>query len=147
MTRPAHDRPRVELTVDIRASRERVFDAWVSSTALARFLCAGNTHVQSIDVDARVGGSFRVVMANDAGAYEHRGTYLTIDRPTRLRFTWQSHATDHEATTVTVTFEEIPDGTRVRLIHEGLPSETAATRHGTGWRSILDKSAHLVDLD
>jgi uncharacterized protein YndB with AHSA1/START domain len=131
--------PHVEVSIVIRAPRERVFDAWLSADALSRFLCAGDTHVASVEVDARVDGSFRVVMANDRGRYEHRGQYLEIERPERLRFTWISAATGGTDTIVTVTFEAVEHGTRLTLIHVGLPDEAAAGRHQGGWQSILVK--------
>jgi uncharacterized protein YndB with AHSA1/START domain len=131
--------PRVEVTTTIRAPRESVFDAWLSTDRLARFLCAGDTHVASVEVDPRVGGSFLVVMANERGRYEHRGRYLAIERPERLQFTWASAATRDEETVVTVTFETTDQGTRVTLVHLGLCDDTSAMRHQTGWRSILSK--------
>ncbi len=131
--------PRVEVSTTIRAPRERVFDAWLSADRLGHFLCAGDTHVASVEVDPRVGGSFHVVMANDRGRYEHRGRYLEIERPARLRFTWISAATDEAETTVTVTFESTEDGTRLTLVHVDLPDDAAAARHQSGWQSILRK--------
>jgi uncharacterized protein YndB with AHSA1/START domain len=131
------------LTTTIHAPRERVFDAWVTPDLLGRFLCAGDTHVASIEVDARVGGSFRVVMANERGRYDHQGRYLEIERPERLRFTWVSAATNGGETDVTVTFDTVDEGTRVTLTHVGLPDAASATRHEGGWQSILGKCCDL----
>ncbi|HKB12564.1 MAG TPA: SRPBCC domain-containing protein [Vicinamibacterales bacterium] len=139
--------PRVEVAITIRAARERVFDAWLDPARLARFLCAGGTHVARIEIDAREGGQFRVVMASDRGEYDHRGQYLEIARPERLRFTWTSAATHGLATDVTVIFEEIDDGTRVTLVHTGLPDQTAATEYAKGWQSILQKCRDAVLAD
>jgi uncharacterized protein YndB with AHSA1/START domain len=133
------------VTITIRAPRERVFDAWLSPDRLARFLCAGDTHVASVEVDARIGGSFHVVMASDRGRHDHRGQYLEITRPERLRFSWVSTATNGEETIVTVTFEPIEDGTRLTLVHIGLPDATAAARHEGGWQSILRKCQQALD--
>ena len=47
--------PRVEVTISIRAPQERVFDAWLTPDRLARFLCAGDTHVVSVLVHANQG--------------------------------------------------------------------------------------------
>ena len=137
--------PRVDVATTIRAPRERVFDAWLNPDRLARFLCAGDTHVARIEVEARVGGAFRVVMANDKGSSDHRGQYLEIQRPERLRFTWASPATNGADTDVTVTFETTDEGTRVTLVHVGLPDATAAGRHDSGWQSILAKCRALLD--
>ena len=140
MTRPA----RVEVTTTIRAPRERVFDAWLDPERLARFLCAGDSRVARLEVDARVGGSFLVVMASGRGESDHRGRYVEISRPERLRFTWASPATDGAETDVTVTFESADDGTRVTLVQVGLPNELAARRHESGWQSILRKCADAL---
>jgi len=137
--------PRVEVTISIRAPQERVFDAWLTPDRLARFLCAGDTHVASVQVDARVGGSFHVVMASDRGRHDHRGQYLEISRPQRLRFSWVSPATNGEETIVTVTFEPNEEGTRLTLVHLGLPDATGAARHEVGWQSILRKCQEALD--
>jgi len=137
------NRPRVEVTTTIRAARERVFDAWLDPDRLARFLCAGDTHVARIEVDARVGGSFAVVMASERCEFDHRGRYEEIVRPERLRFTWISAATGGAETDVTVTFDAIDEGTRVTIVHVGLADETIAKRHRTGWQSIAEKCAGM----
>ena len=142
MSAPAR---RVEVVTTIRAPRERVFDAWLTPERMARFLCAGNTRVDVIDVDPRVGGAFRIVMADDRGACEHRGRYVEIRRPERLQFTWSSAATGGADTDVTITFEPVPEGTKVTLVHLGLPDETTAQRHEGGWRSILAKCGGALD--
>lgn len=136
--------PRVEVTTTIRAPRERVFDAWLDPDRLTRFLCAGDTHVAAIKVDPRVGGTFVVVMASERGTFDHRGRYVEIVRPERLRFTWISAATGGAETDVTVTFDAVDEGTRITIVHVGLADETIAMRHRGGWQSILDKCRDAV---
>ena len=130
---------RVEVSTTIRAPRERVFDAWLTPDRMARFLCAGDTHVANLEVDARVGGAFRIVMASARGSSDHHGRYLEICRPERLRFTWASPATKGADTDVTVTFDSVEEGTRVTLVQVGLPDARAVEQHQWGWRSILAK--------
>lgn len=101
------------------AAVSRTFDAWLNADRLGRFPCAGDTHVASVEVDAQVAVR-SVVMADDRGRYEHRGRYLDISRPERLRFTWTSAATRGAETIVTVTFDIVEDGTRLTLVHVGL---------------------------
>jgi uncharacterized protein YndB with AHSA1/START domain len=95
--------------------------------------------VAHVEVDARVGGSFHVVMASERGRSDHRGRYVEIERPERLRFTWMSAATGGAETMVTVTFEAVDEGTRLTLIHVGLPDDTAVARHESSWQSIVLK--------
>ena len=129
---------RVEVTTTIKVPRENVFDAWLTADRMARFLCAGDTHVASWR-SSRVCGAFGIVMANAKGSYDHRGRYVEIERPARLRFTWASAATNGNDTEVTVTFEDVEEGTRVTLVHASLPDAPAAERHERGWLSILAK--------
>lgn len=129
---------RVRVTTVIRAAREDVFDAWVTPERMARFLCAGETHATLVEADPRPGGSFRIVMTNAEGEYDHRGRYLEVRRPERLRFTWVSAATDQTETDVTVTFESAGSETTVTLEHTGL-GDAAVERHHGGWSSILTK--------
>jgi uncharacterized protein YndB with AHSA1/START domain len=135
------DERRVEVTTIIRAPRETVFDAWLSPERIAVFLCAGDTRVTAVEVEPHVGGSFRVVMTDDRGSYEHRGTYLEIDRPSRLRFTWIADATERRETYVLLTFVSVDDGTRVTLVHVDLPNANVVDQYRSGWRSILEKLA------
>lgn len=138
-------RPTVEVTTIIHAAREVVFDAWLTPRRLGAFLCAGDTHVSAVEVDARVDGEFRVVMSSDRGHHEHRGRYLEITRPARLRFTWISEATGGQETEVTVTFDAVDGGTRVVLVHRGLADAATVTRHQGGWASILKKCAAALE--
>jgi uncharacterized protein YndB with AHSA1/START domain len=130
---------RVEVTTTINAPREKVFDAWLTADRMARFLSAFDSTVAEVEVDPRVGGTFRIVMAGSKGSHDHRGKYLEIDRPSVLRFTWASPATDGEDTEVTITFDDVEGGTRVTLVHVGLRDAQAAERHTRGWLSILSK--------
>ena len=124
---------RAEVTTTIKVAREKAFDAWLTADRLARFLCAGDTHVESVEVDPRVGGAFRVVMANAKRSYDHRGRYVEIERPARLRFTWASAATNGNDTEVTVTFEDeyTPPVTGTTLTH-ALCDYAASNWEGTG---------------
>src|SRR5215467_6365660 len=93
--RPAmSDRPVVVVRRTIAAPRERVFDTWLDPALLARFMLPGDVSHATAEVDARVGGRFRIVMNHGRGGAEHWGEYLVIDPPKRLSFTWISASTD-----------------------------------------------------
>jgi uncharacterized protein YndB with AHSA1/START domain len=116
---------------------EDVFDAWFDPAGLAEWMCAGTGHA-TIELDARVGGKFRFVMHHSGGATEHTGAYVTIERPRRLVFTWQSVNTDHRVTEVTVDLTPAGGGTDLTLTHRRLPaSETGS--HRKGWTDIVRK--------
>jgi uncharacterized protein YndB with AHSA1/START domain len=123
----------------IAAPRERVFDAWLDPATLARFMLPGDVTHTTAEVDARVGGRFRIVMTHGRGGAEHWGEYLVIDPPARLSFTWISASTDLQSTTVTIELHERDDGgTDLVLSHRGLPDRTFGSHEG-GWGSIVAK--------
>ena len=128
----------------IAAPRERVFRAWLEPADLARFMQPGDvTHVIA-EVDARIGGGFRIVMEHGRGNAEHRGTYLVIEPPSLLSFTWISGSTETRETVVTVELTERSDGaTDLVLTHRGLSARVVAA-HRDGWGAIANKLAALV---
>ena len=90
------------------------------------------------ETDPRKGGEFRILMVGDGNEFLHRGTYLEIDRPSRLVFTWSSQATDHRDSVVTVTFEPSGSGSTMVEIHQvGLPDEESSASHTGGWTDAL----------
>jgi len=120
----------------IAVSRERVFDAWLDSESLAQWMRPGGCTHATVMVDPRVGGRFRIVMEGSECGVEHVGEYLTIERPSRLSFTWISKSTDHLSTVVTVELHEQGGGTDLVLTHRQLP-EKAVEGHRKGWTELL----------
>jgi uncharacterized protein YndB with AHSA1/START domain len=123
---------------EIRASAEVLFDAWLDAESLGAWLKPAGTRGTRAETDPRVGGSFRIVMAQDEAAIVHTGTYREIDRPHRLVFTWTSPATGFQDTLVTVTFRESPGSTLVEVHQVGLPDAEAQAGHHGGWSDALD---------
>jgi uncharacterized protein YndB with AHSA1/START domain len=75
----------------------------------------------------------------------HEGRYLSLDRPTRLRFTWSSVAAGPESV-VDITLLHTGDAsTMILLKHERLSSQTARENHREGWRRILDNLARMLE--
>jgi adenylate cyclase len=75
------------------ATPQAVFDAWLDPESLREWMCPGELTVGDVQVDARTGGAFRLVMRGQAGEVVHTGEYREICPPERLMFTWRSHAT------------------------------------------------------
>jgi uncharacterized protein YndB with AHSA1/START domain len=121
----------------IPVPRERVFEAWLDSASLARWMRPGDCTRAIVTIDPRVGGGFRITMDGPThGAVEHHGEYLAIEPPSLLSFTWISRHTDSRATVVTVEFFERGTGTELVLTHRQLPP-TEVEAHRGGWTDIL----------
>lgn len=135
----------LSITRTIPAPRQQVFDAWLDSQALIRFMCPGEgMSVSKAESEPRVGGSFLIVMKAGDVEMPHHGEYTAIDRYDRLAFTWLSqHA--GEGSVVTLTFAELgPRETELTLEHVGLDSVQSRDNHQGGWGNILDRLAGIV---
>lgn len=123
----------------IAAPRERVFAAWLDPSSLARWMAPGTVVRADVEVDARVGGRFRIIMRRtDGDDVDHRGEYLAIEPPSRLSFTWISKNTDHLPTVVTVELHDRDGATELVLTHRRLPA-SQIDPHTQGWTAIVQK--------
>jgi uncharacterized protein YndB with AHSA1/START domain len=88
-------------------------------------------------LDARAGGEFAV----DVRGVPVRGRYLEVDPPHRLLISWGHDGSERlppGASTLEVILRPVAGGTRVEIVHSGLP-EPEATRHAGGWRLFLGR--------
>ncbi len=133
--------PTVEITKILPARREDVFAAWLDADGMCQWMCPGDIKKTEVEIDARVGGKYRILMRGGDGNYEHTGEYVEIAPPERISFTWVSHnAVDGSLVTIELR-DRGNDETELVLTHERLPSTESVARHTSGWTSILDKLA------
>jgi uncharacterized protein YndB with AHSA1/START domain len=135
--------PRKALVVTRRfdAPAELVFDAWLDPAGAGRWLFAtSDGQMVRVEIDARVGGQFLLADRRGQDVVDHVGTYLEIDRPHRLVFTFSVLKYSAESTQVTVVIKPFGPGCELTLTHEGvLPDYRERTIEG--WTGIL---AHLA---
>ena len=104
--------------------------------------------VQSVKVDLRVGGKYRVQTQHPNGEYfTSAGTYREVKRPERLVFTWAwekdgsepdfGELEPHESL-VTLEFTEQGKQTVLVLRHERFASVESRDGHVEGWNGCLD---------
>lgn len=89
------------------------------------------------ELDARPGGQFAV----DIAGYPIRGRYLQVEPPTRVVVSWGvagSVDLPEGASTVEFRLTALGRGTRVDLLHSGLP-ETELEGHAEGWGHFLPR--------
>lgn len=146
-------RPRTghELTITriYDAPRALVFRMWVEPEHLRAWSCPrGFTIPQAEGGKAAPGEPFKVTMQGpDGSAYVMRGRYVEV-RPVELisfSHRWEDAGGPSPETTVTVRFEERPDGKTRLTLHQGFfDSAAARDGHEAGWTESLDKLAeHL----
>jgi uncharacterized protein YndB with AHSA1/START domain len=128
----------------IRASRDEIFDMWTRAENLRLWMRPPRATGASAESDARVGGTYRIVMHGDRD-YDHHGEYLVVNRPSKLSFTWISEGSHYETSVVTVELFDRGGGqTELVLKHERLPAGEAG-RHTEGWTEILGELAKAVE--
>ena len=135
----------VNISKIIQAPIEAVFDAWLKPEMLAQFILPmkGMPHPQT-ENDPREGGSFRIIMEVGEQKIPHTGTYLTINRPHELVFTWESPFSI-EGSTVALRFLALDDNqTSLELTHRKFIDEQARSNHAGGWGNILDTLDDVV---
>jgi uncharacterized protein YndB with AHSA1/START domain len=138
------ERVTLQVKRHFEASAERVFDAWLDPTRVGKWLFATKAgEVARVEIDARVGGSFVIVDRRDGVDVEHVGTYLEIDRPKWLVFTFAVPRYSELSTRVCVEIEPAGAGCELTLTHEGvLPEYGKQTQ--SGWTMILDALAEVI---
>jgi uncharacterized protein YndB with AHSA1/START domain len=134
--------PEVVRQVEICAQRETVFRFFTDSARFARWWGEGS------HVDPRPGGALYVRHPDGSIA---SGVFKEIVPPQRVVFTYGFEGPHQPiapgGSTVTVTFEETPRGTRVTLRHAGLPSEELARHYVQGWRYQLSLYAKVATAE
>jgi uncharacterized protein YndB with AHSA1/START domain len=132
---------RLTITRTFAASPERLFAMWTNEELVKLWFCPGqDMTIPVAEVDAREGGSYRIVMQNkDGDTYSPSGVYETVQPHKRLVFSWKW--ADSEITTrVTIELRAVSDSeTELTLTHEGFPDADMRDRHNEGWDGCLSR--------
>jgi uncharacterized protein YndB with AHSA1/START domain len=130
------------------ARPDRVFAACVEAAALAEWWGPEGFTCPSVELDVRAGGAYRIAMQPPEGELFHlRGTFLAVDRPSRLVYTfeWEPPDPDDRQTVVTLTFGEADDGTELVLDQGPFATAERQALHEQGWTETLARlKRHLV---
>ena len=138
-----NDRKIVSVTRRFDVSPERVFDAWLDPKVASRWLFTSSTsQANDTQIDARVGGKWRISDRRGDVDYMGHGEYLEIDRPRRLVFTFGMPQFSPAFNRVTVEIEPDGTGSILTLTHEGVPESDKAGLE-MGWGDMFD---HLTTV-
>ncbi len=129
----------IVVTRAMAAPPEAVFDAWLDAARAGAWLFATPAgRMIEIAMDPRVGGAFRIVDRRDGEDVAHVGTYLELERPSRLVFEFG-----------VPTYSEARDRVVVAAVPQGIGCEVTLTHTLTtgmeewadsvrqGWTGIL----------
>lgn len=137
--RPAHA---VSIKRKFKAAREKVFRAWTQPEALRRWWCPAGWQPGRIELDLRTGGEYRIEMRMNGGrAVRVRGTFLRVDAPEKLVYTWRWEGIWEwmPETKVTVEFRSVEGGTELSLVHEEFDSGVMFAECRNLWRAACGR--------
>ena len=129
----------------IAARRAIVFEALVTAEGIRSWWGPDDRPATSAEVDARVGGAFRVRFRTADGLeHECSGEFLEIERPERVVMSWrwtQNGQIDErdKVSRVEIRLRAIETGTELTLVHSLLSNEGSARSHEGGWDGALQK--------
>ena len=114
-----------------------VFDAWIDPATAGRWLFAtASRPMTRVQIDARVGGAFRVVGERDGHGIEYSGRYVEISPHRRLIFVLVLPEQMQTSTRVIVEIAPVQSGSRLTLFHENVPADVASYMKAR-WTGIL----------
>ena len=137
----------------IEAPPERVYEAFLDPDELVQWLPPTGFSAEVHQLEPEEGGTFRMTFTGETEELAEYGstfggTYQELVPGKRIVHT-DAFETDDPAMademTVTVTFEEVPEGTEVTVRQEGIPEAIPPEDSHAGWTDSLGQLAGLVE--
>jgi uncharacterized protein YndB with AHSA1/START domain len=132
----------------LQAPPERVYKAFTDGPAMCKWLPPFGFTATMHQIDARVGGKFRMSFTHFGSGHSHSfgGEYLELAPPERLRYTDVFDDPNLPGVmTVTVTLKKVICGTEMQVVQEGVPGVIPAEQCVLGWQQSLIQLAQLVE--
>jgi uncharacterized protein YndB with AHSA1/START domain len=133
---------RVRLERVLPAPRECVYALHTEPEELAKWWGPNGFTAPGVELDARVGGRYRIEMQPpDGPSFFLAGEFREVDPPGRLVYTFRYEAPDPDdvETVVAFTLEEVGNGTRVTVEQGDFATEPRRELHEQGWTETLDR--------
>ena len=132
----------------LRATPERVYRAFVTPDAMAKWLPPYGFTCQVHHLDAKVGGTYRMSFTNFTTGNGHSfgGVYSELIPNERLVYTDKfedPNMPDEMITTITI--RKVSCGTEITATQEGIPAMIPVESCYLGWQESLEQLAKLVD--
>jgi uncharacterized protein YndB with AHSA1/START domain len=132
----------------LHAPPQRVFQAFTTPAALAKWMPPHGFVATVHSFDLREGGSYRMSFTNLGTGSSHSfgGTYLEIVPAERLRYVDRFDDPNLPGDmTITITFAKVLCGTELHITQENVPAAIPLEFCYAGWQESLQLLALLVD--
>jgi uncharacterized protein YndB with AHSA1/START domain len=134
----------------LRAPPLRVYRAFLEPEAMAKWLPPNGFTGKVHQMDAVVGGAWRMSFTNFGAGSSHSfgGTYLELVPGERLRYTSRfDDANLPGEMQTTVTLRQVLCGTEMEALQEGIPAMIPTELCYLGWQESLALLAKLVEAE
>jgi uncharacterized protein YndB with AHSA1/START domain len=132
----------------LRAKPDRVYRAFLDPEAKAKWLPPHGFTGKVHEMDAKVGGGYRMSFTNFSTGRSHsfRGKYVELRPGELLRYTdtFDDPGLPGEMQ-VTVTLRAVSVGTELRIVQEGIPDVIPVEACYLGWQESLELLGKLVE--
>ncbi len=132
----------------LRASPERIYRAFLDADANAKWLPPYGFTCKVHQMDASVGGTYRMAFTNFSTGRDHSfgGVYHELVPFEKIRYTdsFDDPGLPGEMQT-TVTLKQVSCGTDLNIVQEGLPEAIPVEMCYLGWQESLAQLAKLVE--
>jgi uncharacterized protein YndB with AHSA1/START domain len=134
----------------IRAPRERLYRAFLDADAMAKWLPPNGFTGKVHQMDARVGGAWRMSFTNFTTGHSHSfgGQYLELVPHERIRYTsrFDDPNLPGEMQT-TVSLVQTSFGTELNVVQENIPAIIPVEACYLGWQESLTLLTKLVEAE
>jgi uncharacterized protein YndB with AHSA1/START domain len=129
---------------------DKVYRAFLEPDALAKWLPPNGFACTVHQLDAKIGGGFRMSFRNFTTGQDHSfsGEYIELIPNERLRYTdvFDDPNLAGEIQVI-VTLRPVSVGTELNIVQEGLPDVIPVEACYLGWQESLQNLARLVEPD
>lgn len=129
---------------------EQIYRAFLEPDALVKWMPPNGFTGQVHQMDARVGGAYRMSFTNFSTGQRHTfgGEYLELVPNERIRHTDVFDDPNLPGTIhVTITLKEVSLGTELTILQEDVPDIIPPEACYLGWQETLTLLAKLVEAD
>lgn len=132
----------------LRTTPEKLYRAFLDPDAMAKWLPPHGFTGKVHEIDAKVGGGYRMSFTNFTTGHSHSfgGKYLELVPHERIRHTDKFDDPNLPGEMqVTVTLKQVSCGTELTVVQEGIPDVIPAEACCLGWQESLTLLAQLVE--
>jgi len=134
----------------LRATPERVYRAFLDADAMVKWLPPNGFTGKVHQIDARVGGGYRMSFTNFSTGQSHSfgGKFLELVPHERIRHTdtFDDPNLKGEMQT-TITLKKVSCGTELNVVQEGIPDPIPPEVCCLGWQESLTLLAKLAEAE